>query len=404
MNDMFGNNVTLGSHAALYHYDRAVDAYLHAWPGVLESVEIALSEAPDFALAHALKAMVLMGRGLGPQALEAIALAQAHSNRVPPREHSHVELVTAIIEGRTRDALAKVIAHTQMHPTDALSASTALGAYGLFAFSGQADHDAARLEFTEAMAPHFPTDFPWLMAYRGWGRIEAGQVDEGLTMARRAIALRPNNGHNAHIVMHGLFERNEPEAAITFLDDWLPGYPDDALMWGHLHWHGALAEIELGRLDAAVKRLLGPIATYLPRGTPYMGLIDIGSLLWRLGIIGVEGLPWAIAHEHAERHFPGGSNVFGEIHLTMVAAASGDRHGIDAALRRLEILRGRGHAGAPVAVRWAQALIALLDHDRALAGDHLSACSVESVRLGGSHAQRSIVEQTRNTLRLPAAH
>ena len=404
MNDMFGNNVTTASPAALHHYDHAVDAHLHAWPGVLESVESALAEAPDFALAHALKAFVLVGRGLRPQALEAIAHAQANTNRTLPRERSHVELVTAIVEGRARDALAKVIIHAQLHPTDALSASTALGAYGLLAFSGQADHDAARLKFTEALAPHFPSEFPWLMAYRGWARIEAGQVDEGLAMARRAIALRPNNGHNAHVVMHGLFESNEPEASIEFIDDWLLGYPDDALMWGHLHWHGALAEIELGQLDAAVTRLVGPMTAHLPRGTPYMGLMDIGSLLWRLGLCGVEGLPWKIAHAHAEHHFPSGSNVFGELHLTMLAAARSDRHGLDAALQRLERLSEGGHAGAPVALRWAQALIALLDHDRALAWDHLSACSKESVRLGGSHAQRSIVEQTRDALRLPVAN
>lgn len=403
MNDMFGNGVTTTSRAAINHYDRAVDAQLHAWPGVLESVEDALAEAPDFALPHALKALVLAGRGQGMQAQAAVAQAEACSRRALPREQSHVELVTAIVKGRPNDALAKVIDHSRTHPTDVLPASTALGAYGLFAFSGRADHDVARLEFTEAMAPHFPSNFPWLMAYRGWARIEAGRADEGLAMAQHAIALRPNNGNNAHIVLHGLFESNQHDASVDFLDDWMPGYPDYAVMWGHLNWHGALAEIELGRLDAAVARLVGPIAEYLPRGTPFMGLADVGSLLWRLGLIGVDGLPWGIAQEHAKRHFPHGSNVFGELHLTMLAAARGDRHGVVAALQRLESISERGHAGAPVALRWAQALIALLDGDCALAREHLNACSEQSVRLGGSHVQRGIVEQTRNALRLPVA-
>lgn len=230
MNDMFGNGVTAASQAALRHYDRAVDAHLHAWPGVLESLEAALAQAADFALPRALKALVLAGRGQGLQAREAVAQARACARRTLPREQSHVELVAAIVEGRPHDALAKVIDHARSYPTDALSASTALGAYGLFAFSGRADHDASRLEFTDSMAPHFPSDFPWLMAYRGWGRIEAGRVEEGLAMAQQAIALRPNNGHNAHIVLHGLFESSEPGASIDFLHDWLPGYPDDAVM------------------------------------------------------------------------------------------------------------------------------------------------------------------------------
>ena len=39
MNDMFDNGTTVASQSALHHYDRAMDAHLHAWPGVLESIE-----------------------------------------------------------------------------------------------------------------------------------------------------------------------------------------------------------------------------------------------------------------------------------------------------------------------------------------------------------------------------
>jgi len=402
MDDFYGNGVTTASQAAIRHYDRAVDAHLHAWPGVLESVEAATAEDPDLALPHSLKALVLAGRGRSAEARDEIATAQACVMRARPREQSHVELISAIVQGRPRDALARVVEHARLYPTDLLSASTALGAYGLFAFSGRADHNAARLAFTEALAEHLPSDLPWLMAYRGWARIETGQVGEGLAMARRAIALRPDNGHNAHIVLHGLFESGEAGASLDFVDAWLPTYPEDALMWGHLHWHAALSEIELGKLDSAVARLLGPIADYLPRGTPFMGLPDVVALLWRLGLLGVRGLPWEIAHEHAERHFPNGSNVFGELHLAMLAAVRADRPALAAALSRLEALGERGHAGALVAVRWTQALIALLDGDRAAAREHLDACSDDAVRLGGSHAQRGIVEQTRDVLRLPS--
>lgn len=401
MNDTFGNGVTVASHNALHHYERAVDAHLHGWPGVLESIATAVEEAPVFALAFALKALVHVGRGEGLRAREAVGQAQAHSRHALAREQSHVELVTAIIEGRPRDALAKVIDHTHTYATDVLSASTAVGAYGLFAFSGRADHDAARLAFVEAMAPHFPDDFAWLMAYRGWARIELGRVEEGLTMASNAIVLRPNNAHNAHIVMHGLFESSQPGASMAFLEEWLPGYPEHALMWGHLHWHAALAEIELGLQGAAIKRLVGPIARYLPRGTPFMGLADTVSLLWRLGQLGVQGLPWQMAQEHAKQNFPNGSNVFGELHLTMLAAARRDRSALVAALHRLEIIGERGHEGASVALLWTQALIALLDGDIALAREHIGVCTEQAVRLGGSHAQRGVFEQTGTVLRLP---
>ena len=348
--------------------------------------------------------MALAARGESGPALAALARAQTCVQRDSPREQSQVALVTSILDGRSRDALAQVTEHARQYPTDALAASTALGAYGLFGFSGRADHDAARLAFVEDLAPHFPGDFPWLTAHRGWARIETGQVQDGLAMAQGALALRPDNGHNAHIVMHGFFELGESDAALDFLAEWLPAYPEHAQMWGHLHWHAALAEIELGLLDAAVARLLGPITAYLPRGLPFMGLADTVALTWQLGLLGMGGLPWAMVQKHAERHFPEGSNVFGELHLSLLAAARRDHRAVLASWRRLEKIAERGHGGAPVAMQFAQGLAALMKGDGEAARKLLDACRADAVRLGGSHAQRRIVEQTQQACRLPPLH
>jgi len=54
MNDRFGNATGTASSTAARHYDRAVDAHLHAWPGVLEALDAAIASDPDFALPHAL--------------------------------------------------------------------------------------------------------------------------------------------------------------------------------------------------------------------------------------------------------------------------------------------------------------------------------------------------------------
>jgi hypothetical protein len=64
-------------------------------------------------------------------------------------------------------------------------------------------------------------------------------------------------------------------------------------MWGHLHWHAALAELDLDRQDAALRRCVGPIMSYLTRGSPFMGLADATTVLWRLALRGERELPWA---------------------------------------------------------------------------------------------------------------
>ena len=104
------------------------------------------------------------------------------------REQSHVALVADIVGGRPAAALTRVQQHARRFPTDVLSASTALGAYGLFAFSGRIDHDAARRDFVESLATHLPTDLPWMLMHRGWVRIECGDTTDGLAMVRHAMA------------------------------------------------------------------------------------------------------------------------------------------------------------------------------------------------------------------------
>ena len=139
-------------------------------------------------------------------------------------------------------------------------------------------------------------------------------------MARKAIALRPQNGHNAHISMHGLYEAREPQAALDFVAQWLPGYPGSGLHCGHLNWHAARSELALGQKEKALQRMIGPITSFTPRGTPLMMLADIVSLPWLWRLLGVAGASWALAEQHVAKYFPNGSNPFGELHLAMLRA------------------------------------------------------------------------------------
>ena len=103
------------------------------------------------------------------------------------------------------------------------------------------------------------------------------------------------------------------------------------------------------------------------------------------------------------RYFPNGSNVFGELHLTMLAAARSDRGALLAAFERLRSMSENGNEGAAVAMRWTKGLIKLLDGESESAREHLDYCQAAAVRLGGSNAQRSVVSETRKALRVPMA-
>ena len=402
MQDCLGNTVTTESRQALRLLDQAIDLHARAWPGALQAAQEATREDPDLAIAHALEALIHITWGRREAAGPAIQRALKLAEQTSERERSVVELLHYVVRGRTHAALAWLLVHLRRHPADMLSLIPGMGAYGLFAFSGRADHNDLRLHVLDELEPHYPPEHPWILAYRGWARIEAGDFDEGLAMALAAIKLQPENAHNLHIIAHGFHEAARPSEYLDFFGRWILGYPDDALMWGHLQWHAALAELDMEQQDAALRRCLGPIMSYLTRGSPFMGLADAPTILWRLALRGVRDLPWARVSEHVSRHFSSGTNAFGELHICMVAAARRDTEALAASRARLERLAGEGSLGAIAASEWASALEALIKGDEAAADVHFAACEADAVRLGGSNAQRSIITATRRAMLVPA--
>jgi hypothetical protein len=403
LQDSLGNSVTTASDAALRLLDGAIDMHARGWPGALDAAEAATREDPGLAIAHALQALIhgMWSRRAAADAAMSRALQLARGSSA--RERSLLELLEHVLRGRTQAGLAWLLAHMRRFPSDLLALTTGVGAYGLFAFSGRSDHNEQRLLLLDDLERHYPPEYPWLLAYRGWVRIELGAVDEGLAMALRAIESRPQNAHNAHIVAHGFHEAHRPADYLAFLPGWLAEYPEEGLMWGHLQWHAAIAELALGGDEAALRRCTGTILPHLTRGAPFMGLADGASLLWSLGLRDLPGLPWADVARYASDHFPNGSNPFGELHLAMVAAALRDKDALAQCARRLEHLAAGGSPNARAALSWVAGLQGLMHDDRDAGERHLRECEEEAVRLGGSTAQRSIIARTRQARRIPAA-
>lgn len=394
MIDDMSLSLSCRSPAAVSAYNRALDARLHAWTGTEAALDEALREAPDFAPAHAMRAlqaaMYMRRADVGP----AIAAAQTHASTASERERSQVAVVIEALQGNASAALEAALAHLARWPADALVAGLLLGAYGMLAMSGRLDHNTARLALVRQLRPHYPADHAWLTAHLGWACIEAGELDEGLEHTHRSLALRRANGLMAHVMMHAHFERNDAAAGLAFIDTWLPIYPEDGMMFGHLHWHAALCEIDLGRCDAALSRLVQQVLRQLDAAPPLGAVADAASLSWRLHLLGHDRLPWDRVVAHAQRHFGKGGNVFAEFHLAILATAQGDRAALDAVSQRLQATAAKGHPAAPVALCWTAGLAAVMDGDMHAAQHHLRGCHAEAARLGGSHAQRTAVDRT----------
>jgi hypothetical protein len=298
-----------------------------------------------------------------------------------------------LIDGQPAKALEALLAHLEIFPREALPLSTALGAFGLYGFSGRADHDSARLALCRRLAPHYGDDW-WFLTHLGWSHTEAGKLAAGAKLTQRALELRRENAHGAHALAHFFAEADEPDEGTRFVQEWLPGYDRGAMLYAHISWHCALWRLDADDVDGALEvyaELLRPSANPAP---PIMALSDAASLLWRLALRDGAEVDWSEVYEYGKARFPGPAPHFVEWHLAMAAAGAGELEALDQRLSALpELPPGAVLRSACGAFR----LFSQGKYAEVVA--LLQPMTQEFVRLGGSGAQRAVLQQTLDAAR-----
>src|SRR5262245_34717260 len=396
--DRSGLALATSSPKAAEAYRAGVDLLLSAWPGAEARLREAIGHDAGFALAHAALARHLQIYGRIAEAKNALAVARQHGAGASARERAHVHVIGLAIDGQAVKTLEALLAHLEAHPRDALAFSLALGAFGLYGFSGRADHDAARLALCRRMARHYGEDDWWFLTHFGWSHTEAGVLDAGRRITERALALRRENAHGAHAYVHYFVEAGAGRDGERFLEDWLPGYEPGGALYGHIRWHQALWRLEEGDTEtvaAIYRQILRPSVNASP---PINVISDGASLLWRLGLANGAGVDWREVHEYGCNRFPGPAGHFVEWHLAMAAAGAGDA---DTANRRLDAL-GEMPPG-PVFRNACKAFRAFAAGDHAQVIALLEPMTRELARLGGSRAQRRVLVETLEAARARAA-
>ena len=394
--DRRGLPLSTTSDLAAERYREGVDLLLSAWPDAAEALEEAIAADPDFALAHAARARLHAIRAEAAEARARIsAAAEIVGRHGTEHERSHVEILSLAINGQPAKALERALAHADTWPRDVLILSLPLGAFGLFAFSGMADHDQARVDICERHARHYDDDDWWFLTYRGWSHTENGNVKHGCDLTQRGFELRRNNANAVHALAHALFEGGAGEDAETLISDWLPSYDRTGQLHGHIAWHGALVALERGDAEQALAIYAEHIQPSVSAGIPVNVVSDTASFLWRLqsyGYMVPAGL-WEAAASYAETAFTTPGFPFIDIHMALLAAASGDKAAVE---RRVEALTGLVEAGklaaGPVVPAICRAALAFAEDDYAGCARILEPVAGEVVRIGGSGAQREIIE------------
>jgi tetratricopeptide (TPR) repeat protein len=378
-------------------YDHAIADYFGLGGDPVGKLKAALARDPGFALgATAIAALFLVG-GFRPDHAEvkaALKSARAASRRASAREKLHLEAVETWAEGRLRDATAVWEEILVDHPTDALALRLAQDAY--FFLGGS----AAMRDSVARVLPEWRDDDPltsFVKGLRAFGLEETGDYGAAEKFAREALAGNPADAWAAHALAHVFEMTSRPEDGVAFLTESRPGWRDAHFMAGHNGWHLALYLIELGRFDEVLD---GFDRHMLPKlkDDEALDRIDAAALLWRLELEGVDvGARWAPVRKAWSAHVHDHVLAFNDLHLAL--AAGGDptlaamfQNSLDAYARE-----GEGDNAAVTASVGRPLIDAMLEfaqHNYAEAIERILPLRYDVWRIGGSHAQRDIVDLT----------
>ncbi len=394
--DRYGLPLSTTSAKAAEAYCRGLDHALAAEAEAEECFREARQEDPGFALAHIAEARLLQFRARPLEAREAAERAQQVVGGATRRERQHVDCLAAAIAGDSRGALEKLRAHIAEFPRDAFVLSQATGVYGLIGFSGRLERNEEQLALLEPLADAYGDDW-WFLSQLAFAYNELFRHEEARRAVERSLAGNPRNGHAAHTVAHIAYETGDAEGGAAFLREWLVGYDPAHQLYVHNHWHLALFELAAGNFGdvlALYDRVIRPtVATSPPLGT----LADAASLLWRCTLTERPAgeLPWAEVADYAAANFPRAGVTWADAHCLIAWCAMNDTARLVALVGQLRdrVAGGKVYAG-PVLVTLGEAYLAFASGDWSRAANLFQLARPEFIRLGGSHAQRDVFEET----------
>jgi tetratricopeptide (TPR) repeat protein len=394
--DRYDHALSTGSAAARDAYVEGADAVLGAMPSPQEPLRRALDADPDFALAWIALARSRFLEADVAGAREAAARARALAETTTARERSHVHAIALAIEGKPVDALAATRAHLTEHPRDAMVLAPATGVFGLIGFSGRAQREDELHDWLRSMARHYGDDW-WFESIYAFAECEVGQLESAHRRIERSVQACASNAHGAHVLVHVLHELGDPSAASDYLAGWLPDYERPGLLHCHLSWHAALSALQLGRLDQAWDFYRNGVHPGGSWGPPLNTATDAPSFLWRAGLAGqaLANDLWPQVLAYALRSFPKVGVTFADVHVAVACAAVDDQASLQRLIGELQdrLEAGRLPAGeaVPLLVQ-GFALFARGQWNDAIA--KLEPALGQTVRIGGSRAQRDIVDHT----------
>jgi tetratricopeptide (TPR) repeat protein len=380
-------------------FDRAIADYYGLTGDPVGVLKAALARDRGFALgAVAIAALYMIGgfRGDHPEVRSALRAAEAAIGGASERERRHFAAATAWAQGETSQAILGWETILADHPTDALALRLAQDAYFFLGRSAAIRDCAARV------LPAWDRDNPlasFVLGLYAFGLEETGDLKRAEDFGREALAHNRLDAWATHALAHVMETANRHEEGVAFLTSTRADWAHAHFMAHHNGWHLALFLIEQGRFDEVLADYDRFTAPKLADDAT-LDRVDAASLLWRLELAGVDvGDRWAPVADKWMAHVDDHVLAFNDLHCAFAAARSSDP---DHTIRLGQSLDDYERLGSgdnrqvtvEVGRRLIDGVLAFAGADYARAVEAILPIRNDAVRIGGSHAQRDIVDLT----------
>ena len=392
--DIQDNRVSGATTEAVGHFNHALAAFNIYRGDPVAHLDDAIAVAPEFAMAHILKAY-LFALATEPDATREAAnsIASAKTLSLTEREASHIAALDLLVAGEWTAAATALDHHSMQWPRDLV----ALQCGHLMDFY-RANARNLRDRIARAL-PHWSPTTPGYSIVLGmyaFGLEECGDYMRSEDAGRRAVAMDPRDCWAHHAVAHVMEMQGRAEDGIGWMIAREPYWSgDDNFFQIHNWWHRALYHLDLGQTDQALALYDGPVRG--GHSAVALDMVDASALLWRLSLSGsAVGDRWKELAEAWDKHADGRLYPFNDWHAAMAFLGAERDTDVDRLLTSLRSAQGAETAtwarrtGLPLIEGFA----AFWRGDHATAVEKLHGARFVAHSFGGSHAQRDIIDWT----------
>jgi hypothetical protein len=384
-----GNPLTTDSCEAAERYRLAVDRILGSETGCEDALDQALALDSNFAMALAARYMLAKdAKSAGANHFKERALSAAEA--ALPWERAHIVALFALLEDPYTN-LAAAESYVAANNKDLLVISQLCG---YLIFYGGAHKLERVLAIMESVDPSLHDDWACL-ARLGFAASEAGDQNRGRALVERALQHRPRALYAIHSYAHVLHDQGAPAESLELLGQWLDEHrvtAEGGAMYGHVQWHLALAEWQLGLTEQAWQRYERYCAPETTRCGPVLTLADCGGFLLRDYLRTGSTRPVSAKVSELSGRFNSMlSHPFIALHVAGIQASAGDNSALEQS--RAAIAAKDPSDQTRLSLKLVDAVNQFANKRYAQAAETLKLVSADQrVAIGGSRVERVLVD------------